>query len=225
VIALQRDQAGLQGSIGELTAVIAENRGRIAEIEIEILKLESAMREEATTTLRDMQIKENELRERAVSQHETLDRMDVRAPVAGIIYGMTVHALQSVVRPAEPIMFIVPQDSPLVISSRVQVTDVDSVRIGQDATLHFSAFDTRTTPLLFGTVSKVSADVVVDNQTGATFYQAEIRPKPGEMDKLNGLEVLPGMPVEAFIQTGERTALSYLLKPFTDYFNKAFREI
>lgn len=224
VLALQREQAGMQGNIGELTAAIAESRGRIAEIEIEVLKQGSAQREEASTTLRDMQFRENELRERSVSLHETLDRMDVRAPVAGIVYGLQVHALRSVVRAAEPVMYIVPQDTPWVISARIEVIHIDSVQIGQAATLNFAAFDSRTTPLLFGAVTKVSADIFTDENTGQTFYQAEIIPNDGEMEKLEGLEVLPGMPVEAFIQTGERTALSYLIRPFTDYFNRAFRE-
>ncbi len=224
VLALQREQAGLQGSIGELSAGIAESRGRIAEIEIEILKQGSALREEAATTLRDMQFRENELRQRAVGLQETLDRLDIRAPVSGIVYGMAVHAVRSVVRAAEPVLYIVPQNAPWVISSRIDPVMIDNVRIGQDATLTFAAFDSRTTPQLLGTVTKVSADAFTDERTGQSFYTAEILPKPGEIDKLKVLEVVPGMPVTAFIQTGERTALSYLLKPFTDYFNKAFRE-
>ncbi len=224
VLALQREQAGLQGSIGELIAGIAESRGRIAEIEIEVLKQGSALREEANTTLRDMQFRENELREKAVSLHETLDRMDLRAPVSGIVYGMTVHAVRSVVRGAEPVMYIVPQNTPWVIASKIEVIQIDSVHVGQDVMLTFAAFDSRTTPQLEGTITKVSADAFSDERTGQSFYTAEIMPKEGELVKLKDLAVVPGMPVTAFIQTGDRTALSYLLKPFTDYFSKAFRE-
>ncbi len=225
VLALQREQAGMQGSIGELTASIAESRGRIAEIEIEVLKQGSALREEAATTLRDMQTRENELRQRAVGLQETLDRLDLRAPVSGIVYELQVHAVRSVVRPAEPVLYIVPQDVPWVIASRIDPVMIDNVTVGQDATLTFAAFDSRTTPQLFGSVTKVSADSITDERTGQSYYSAEILPKPGELDKLGELQVLPGMPVTAFIQTGERTAFSYLLKPFIDYFNKAFREL
>ena len=224
VLALQREQAGMQGSIGELTAAIAESRGRIAEIEIEVLKQGSTVREEAGTTLRDMQTRENELRQRAVGLHETLDRLDLRAPVSGIVYEMKVHAVRSVVRPAEPVLYIVPQDVPWIITSRIDPVAIDNVTVGQDAMLTFAAFDSRTTPQLFGSVTKVSADSITDERTGQSYYSAEILPKPGELEKLGELQVLPGMPVTAFIQTGERTAFSYLLKPFLDYFNKAFRE-
>jgi HlyD family secretion protein len=224
VLGLQREQAAMQGSVGELTAAIAESRGRIAEIEIEILKQQSSLREEAAGTLRDMQFRENELRQRSVALNETLDRLDIRAPVSGVIYGMTVHAVRSVVRAAEPVLYIVPQDAPWVIASRVDPVQVDNIRVGQDASLTFAAFDQRTTPQLDGTVTKVSADALTDQRTGESYYAAEILPKPGELAKLGDLDVVPGMPVTAFIQTGERTALSYLVKPFTDYFNKAFRE-
>ncbi len=224
VLALQREQAGMQGSIGELTAGIAESRGRIAEIEIEVLKQASTLREEAATTLRDLQTRENELRQRAVGLHETLDRLDLRAPVSGIVYGLQVHAVRSVVRAAEPVLYIVPQDVPWIISSRIEPIMIDNVTVGQDATLTFAAFDSRTTPQLLGSVTKVSADSITDERTGQSYYSAEIVPKVGELTKLGTLQVLPGMPVTAFIQTGERTALSYLLRPFLDYFNKAFRE-
>ena len=224
VLALQREEARLFGQVGELKSAIAESRGRIAELEIEILKLTSRLREEAITTLRDLQYTEIELKERRISSLETLSRLDVRAPTSGLVYGRAVHALRSVVRPAEPIMYIVPQDSPMVISSRIETIHIDEVRIGQAATLRFSTFDQRTTPELDGTVTKVSADVFTDEVTGQVYYSAEILPNEGELVKLDGLELVPGMPVESFIKTTDRTPLAYLVKPLMDYFNKAFRE-
>ncbi len=224
VLSLQREEARLGGEVGGLTASIAESRGRIAEIEIDILKLTTDRREEAITTLRDLQFREIELREKRLSALETLSRLDVRAPVSGVVYGKQVHAIRAVVRPAEPIMEIVPQDTPLVIASRIASIHVDQVHVGQHATLHFSAFDQRTTPVLEGSVSKLSPDVFTDERTGQTYYSAEVVPLPGEVEKLGDLKLVPGMPVEAFIATAERTPLSYLLKPVRDYFNKAFRE-
>lgn len=224
VLSLQREQARLFGQVGELTAAVAESRGRIAETEIEILKLTSRLREDAITTLRDLQYNEIELKERRLSTLETLSRLEVRAPVSGIIYGSAVHTLRSVVRPADPLMYIVPQDSPLVISSRIETIHVDQVHVGQEATLRFSTFDARTTPEIFGTVTKVSADVFTDEVTGETYYQAELLPREGEVARLGDVELLPGMPVESFIKTSDRTPLAYLTKPLMDYFNRAFRE-
>ncbi|QPH55464.1 HlyD family type I secretion periplasmic adaptor subunit [Pontivivens ytuae] len=224
VLALQREAAQLRGQVGELTASVAENRGRISELEIEIIRLDTTKQEEAITTLRDLQFRENELRERRLSTIETLSRLEVRAPTSGIVYGKTVHALRSVVRPADPVMFIVPQDSPLVIASRIETINIDQVRIGQEAVLRFAAFDQRTTPEIYGVVTNVSADVLTDEATGQNYYEAEILPYDEEMEKLSGLELVPGMPVDAFIQTGERSPLTFLTKPLTDYFTKAFRE-
>lgn len=224
VRALQREAARMEGLIAELTATVAERRGRIAEIDIEILRLSSHLREEAITTLRDLQYREIELRETQTSLVETLQRMDVRAPTSGIIYGKQFHALRSVVRPAEVMLFIVPQDTPLVVATRIPAIHIDQVHVGQTASLHFSAFDTRTTPVIMGRITKVSPDVFVDENTGESYYSAEVIPNWEELVKLDGLEVLPGMPVEAFLKTTDRTPLEYLVKPIMDYFNKAFRE-
>lgn len=224
VTSLQREEARLLGSLGQLQASIAQNKGQIAEIDIEILRLTSNRREEAISTLRDLQYREIELRQTRASALETLSRLDIRAPMAGIIYGMEVHALRSVIRAAEPLLYIVPQDSPLVITSRIRAIDIDQVHVGQAAGLRFPTFDMRRTPEILGSVTKVSADVFIDEVTGLTYYTAEILPNPGEIEKLDGVELLPGMPVDAFIKTGDRSPLNYLLKPMADYFNKAFRE-
>jgi HlyD family secretion protein len=137
---------------------------------------------------------------------------------------MAVYALKSVVRPADPILYIVPSDSELVVDAQVDPIHIDSVRAGQEAVLNFSAFNTRTTPQLSGTVSKVSPDAFVDEATQRSYYRAEVLLKAGELPKLEGQELIAGMPVEVFIQTGERTPFNYLVKPITDYFNRAMRE-
>jgi HlyD family secretion protein len=224
VLALQREEARLLGLVGELTASTAEMEGRITEIEIEILKLGTARREEALSSMRDLEYREAELSEQRRSLLERLDRLVIRAPVSGIVYGLKVFALRSVVRPAEPLLFLVPQDRPLVIASQIETIHIDQVYVGQEVHLRFSAFDQRTTPEILGRVEKVSADAFYDEQTRRSFYRAEIVPIAGELDKLAGFEILPGMPVEAYFRTHDRTPLSYLVKPMTDYFNKAFRE-
>ena len=224
VLALQREAASLGGTLGELQSNLAQARAQISEIEIQILRLDADLSEQALTTLRDMQYRENELRERRLSMQETLSRLELRAPVAGTIYGRAVNSVRSVVRPADTVMFIVPSDEPLVISTRVEAIHIDQVHVGQEATLRFPAFDQRTTPEIFGAVTKVSPDVFKDEQTGISYYIAEIIPHDEELDKISELVLLPGMPVEAFIKTGDRTPLAYLVKPLADYFNKAFRE-
>ena len=223
VRSLMRETARIEGALGALNANIASSRAKIAEVEIEILSLSAKLREEAISTLRDLRYREIELRETQTSILETLQRLDVRAPSSGVIYGKQFHALRSVVRPAETILFIVPQNTPLIITTKIPAIHIDQVYVGQTASLHFSAFDLRSTPVIIGHVSKVSPDVFVDETTGASYYTAEIKPNSEELIKLDGLEVLPGMPVETFLKTTDRTPLEYLVKPLADYFNKAFR--
>ncbi len=224
VSALKREAASFGGRIGALNAEIAQSRGRLAEIEIERLKLATSLREEAIGALRELQPREIELRQKRLSLLEVLDRLTLRAPRGGVVYGLAVHTTRAVVQPAEPILYIIPQDEPLVIRTQIPTQHIDQIRLGQPATLRFSTFDQRTTPELFATVANVSPDVFVDDRTGASYYTAELRPNAGELEKLGALEILPGMPVEAFIKTDDRTPLNYLIKPLANYFNRAFRE-
>ena len=225
VLALQRQEANLLGRVGELTASAAQAAERQTEIEIQIPTLASTRREEAITRLRDLQYNELELSERSRTLRQRLDRLDLRAPVSGIVYGMQVFAEQSVIRGAEPVMFLVPQDRPLVIATKVQPTDIDQIHLGQDVTLRFSAFDQRRTPELMGTVTLVSADIFLDDATQVSYYQAEVQLNEGEAEKLpEDMVLIPGMPVEAFVRTADRSPMDYLLKPLADYFAKAFRE-
>ncbi len=225
VLALQREEARLSGQVGELTAQKAQAEGRMTEIDIEVIKLGTARREEAITRLRDLQFRELELAEQRRALLEQLNRLDIRAPVGGVVYGLEVFGPASVIRPADPVLYIVPQDRPLIIMARIETINVDQVFAGQDVVLRFSAFDQRTTPELMGRVSQVSADAFSDERTGMSFYRTQIILSEGEQEKLpEGTTLIPGMPVEAYIRTADRTPLAYLLKPFTDYFAKAFRE-
>jgi HlyD family secretion protein len=224
VLALQREEARMEGQVGALVASRAEAEGRITETDIEILRLASVHREEAATQLRDIGYRELELAERRRSLTEQVERLDIRAPVSGIVLGLTVTTPRSVIRAAEPVLYIIPQDRPLVIAAQVPTIHIDQVRVGQPVRLLFSAFSQSTTEELQGHVTVVSADVLTDERTQMSYYRAEIDLDPGEIDKLNGLVLVPGMPVEAFIRTDDRTPMAYLLKPFTDYFVRAFRE-
>lgn len=225
VLALQRTQAELSGNLGDLIAREAEAAGRITEIEIEIQSQYTKRQEEAITRLRDQQFRALELEERAKALIDRLERMDIRAPASGIVYGLTIFTPRSVICPAEPVMYLIPQDRPLIIAAQVSPINIDELFITQDVTLRFSALDQRQTPELFGKVVKVSADAFVDEATRATYYRAEIILNDGQIDRLPAnITLIPGMPVEAFIKTSDRSPLSYLVKPLTDYFVKAFRE-
>ncbi|WP_243611917.1 HlyD family type I secretion periplasmic adaptor subunit [Shimia aestuarii] len=225
VLSLQREEASLSGRVGELAATRAQALGRITEIEIEIIKLSTRRREEAITRLRDLQYRELELAEQRRALREQLARLDITAPVSGIVYGLRVFTPRSVIRAADPVLFIVPQDRPLVIAAQVPTIHVDKVFTGQEVILRFSALDQRNTPELFGAVTKVSADAFTDEQTGISYYRTEIVLQDGEIEKLpDNARLVPGMPAETYLRTGDHAPIAYLLKPLTDYFVKAFRE-
>lgn len=224
VLALQREQASLEGRIGELTAARAQAEGRETEFDLEILRLAAARREEASTLLRDIGSTELELAERRRALIERIARLDVRAPVGGTVLGLAVTTPRAVIRPADPILYIVPQDRPLVIAAQIPPLHVDEIHIGQSVRVVLPAFPSRTTPELEGTLALVSADALSDQATGQSFYRAEITLAPDQLSRLGDLALLPGMPVESYIRTGARTPMAYLLKPFTDYFRAAFRE-
>lgn len=224
VLELQREKARLEGEIGRLVAFRAETKGRISTLSIETLKLSDHRREQAISRLRDLRYSEIELVERKISLHQRLDRMVVRAPVDGIIYGSVVFAEKSVVRPAEPMMYVVPRDQRLQVSARIDPIHIDQVFAGQAVSLRFPTFDQRTTPEMPGQVARLSPDTVVDDATGEIYYEAILIPLAGVPGALPELVFRPGMPVEAFLKTRERTPMSYLIQPMTNYFNRAFRE-
>lgn len=224
VLALEREAANLAGQLGNLTAERAQSDGRITELELEELRLTSQRREEAESTLRDIGYRELELAERRRSLTEQISRLEMRAPVSGVVYAMTVTTPRSVIRAAEPVLYIVPQDRPLVIAARISPINIDEVRVGQPVSLRFPAFASRTAPQLFGQVSKISADALVDEASHASYYRAEVVLDEGELQKLGPVTLLPGMPAEVYIRTGDRSPFAYLTKPLADYFNRAWRE-
>lgn len=224
VLVLEREAAALAGRHGELLANRAQTAERMAEIALERLRLSAARREEAEAELRDYGYRELELAERRRSLMSQIDRLDLRAPVSGAVHAMTVTTPRSVIRPAEPVLFLVPQDKPLVVMAQIPPINIDEVSIGQPVTLRFSAFASRTTPELAGQVARLSADALIDETTRAPYYRAEVVLQEGEIAKLGTLTLVPGMPVEVFVRTGERSPLNYLIKPLADYFSRAFRE-
>ncbi|RJL02820.1 HlyD family type I secretion periplasmic adaptor subunit [Paracoccus aestuarii] len=224
VLALEREAARMDGELGSLQAGLASAAIRQTELEIQRLRLSAERREEAETQLRDLGYRELELAERRRSLTEQLDRLEIRAPVSGVIYNMQVTTPRSVIRPADALMYVIPQDRPLVIGARVATINIDEIQPGQPVALRFSAFSQRTTPEISGRLDRVSADALIDEATRMPYYRAEVSIPPEELEKLGALSLVPGMPVEVYIQTGNRSPMAYLMKPLTDYFVRAFRE-
>lgn len=225
VSALERDAAQIRGSMAEAQSSISENKARVAEMELAIINVSAQMREEAIKTLGETDAKVAELRERRNSILETLSRIDVKAPMEGRVFNLAVHAVRGVVRAAEPIMEIVPDQAKLVISVQVPPAQIDQVHEGQDAIIRFQTFDRRHTPDIRGKVKRVSADIITNERTGQSYFSATITLNPGEEKFLGSTaEIRPGMPVEAFIQTTMRTPFDYLVRPLTSYFGKSMLE-
>jgi HlyD family secretion protein len=223
VTALERDAARLEGERGALISTIAQTKGKITETELQILQIDQDLQTEIGKELAEIRGKVAELVERKVAADDQLKRIDIRAPQDGIVHQSTVHTIGGVITAGEAIMVIVPQTDELTVESKLNPQDIDQVRIGQQAVLRFSAFNQRTTPELNAEVSRVSGDLTTDQRTGASYYTVRIALPEAEIARLGGLRLIPGMPVEAFIQTGERTVLSYLTKPFTDQAARAFK--
>jgi HlyD family secretion protein len=224
VLDLERQIAALEGSVAELQASKAANEGRATEVELEILRLEAVRREEANAQLREIGPQILELAERRRALLERVARLEIRATVSGIVLGLQVTTPRAVLRAAEPVLYLIPQDRPLVIVAQISPLHVDEVHVGQEVSVTFAAFSSRTTPVLLGRLVSISADALVDQASKASYYRAEITLEPGEREKLGVQILLPGMPVQSMITTGARTPMAYLLKPFTDYFTLAFRE-
>jgi HlyD family secretion protein len=221
---LEREAARLEGENGQFVASIAQTKGKISETELQIIQIDQDMRAEVGKDIADIRGKMSELAEKKVAAEDQLKRVDIRAPQTGVVLQSTVHTVGGVIAQGEQIMLIVPESEILAVEARIQPQEIDQVHVGQTAALRFSAFNQRTTPELDGVVSLVSADVAQDQKTGAYYYTIRISVAAAEMARLEGLKLVAGMPVEAFIQTEDRYVISYLVKPLRDQITRAFRE-
>ncbi|RDJ07855.1 HlyD family type I secretion periplasmic adaptor subunit [Rhizobium grahamii] len=224
VYALQRDAADLTGELGSLIASSAEVKGKVAETELQIIQVGDDHRSEVSEQLRQAESDSNEYAERRVAIEDELDHVDVKAPQDGIVHQLAVHAPGAVVGPAEKIMQIVPDHDLLTPEVRLSPHDIDQVAVGKEVILRFSAFSSRTTPELRGRVASIAADLTTDAHSGQSYYTLRVAVPAVEWKRLGELSPVAGMPVEAFIETGDRTALAYLAKPLTDQLARAFRE-
>jgi HlyD family secretion protein len=222
--ALERDAARIQGEHGQLVAGVAQAKGKISETRLQIIQIDQDLRSEVAKELREIQGKVAELVEKRVAAQDQLSRIDVRSPQDGVVQQLSVHTIGGVVGPGEQMMRIVPRSDDLVVEAKIPPKEVDQITLGQKSILRFTAFNQRTTPEIEGRVSLIGADQITDEKTGTSYFKIQVTPMGAELGRLKNARLVPGMPVEAFVQTSSRTALSYLLKPMADQFAKAFRE-
>lgn len=223
VTALERDAARLEGEKASLGATVAQGRGRIAELELKIHQIDQDLSTEVGKELAEIRAKKSELTERRVSAEDQLKRIDLIAPQDGKVFQRSVHTVGGVIQAGEPVMLVVPEADSLIVEAKVAPHDIDQIHIGQHAVLRFAAFNQRTTPELNGEVMHIGADVAQDDKASEPYYSVRIRVSDGELARLEGLQLIAGMPVEAFIQTTPRTVASFLVKPLSDQITRAFR--
>jgi HlyD family secretion protein len=225
---LQREAARIDGERGQLVSSIAETKSKIGEAQLQIVKVDQDFRTEVVKDLGEAQAKEGELVEHGIAARDQLDRIEMRAPTAGVIHQLSVHTVGGVIRAGDTVMEIVPDSDDLEVEAHVQPKDIDHVRKGQEAFVRFSAFNQRTTPQVSGEVIFVSADTTQERNAPASansaFYTVRINLSEEERRRLGDVKLIPGMQAEVFMQTGKRTMLSYLFRPITDQLGRAFTE-
>ena len=221
---LERDAARLDGDRAQFVAQKAQAKGKITEIELQIIQIDKDLSSEVSKEMREINDKIGEFVERKVTAEDQLRRIDIRAPQDGMVLQSTVHTVGGVITAGDAVMLIVPDSDNLSVEAKVNPQDIDQLRIGQKTLLRLSAFNQRTTPELNGTISRISPDTTIDQRTGQSYYTVRVSLPPEEVARLGDVRLMPGMPVEAFVQTGERTMISYLAKPFSDQLMRAFRE-
>lgn len=221
---LERQREALVGEIAQLEAQVNQLQNGLAETRIKILQIQREFTQSVLTEMRDIELLINETAQEYYATSDQLTRIDLKAPIAGIIHDLKVFTIGGVVGAGEPVMQIIPQDDRFEVEARLGPQFIDSIFAGQPVKLRFSAFSQSTTPELMGKVIARSANVVIDSNTGAPFYKIIIRVSPDQLALLKGQKLVPGMPVEAYITTQDRSPLNYLLKPLLDSFQRAFKE-
>ncbi len=221
---LERDAVQLRGDVAQIAATVAEAKGKISEIQLQIIQIGQDARSQAGNELTDVQNRLSDLKQRKVAADQDYKRIVIRAPQSGVVDRLAIHTIGGVIAPGEAILYIVPDKDRLHVEAKIRTSDIDEVTKGQAASLRFSAFNMRTTPEIKGLVSDVSADAHTEERTGASYYVATIDIPDGELKRLHGLLLVPGMPVESFIQTRPRSMLSYVTKPLANQFRRSFRE-
>lgn len=221
---LQGGRAEMAGRLAALEADIARTSNARRDAELQTLQGERTFHEEVVTALREASRQADELILDIITRNAQLDRIDIRAPMDGVVHEMQVTTLGGVVEPGEVIVQIIPQDQGLDFEMRVDPRDIDQVYVGQPAEALIASFDANAVPKLNGSVAQISPNAIEDPQSGQSFYRISLTVPASELALLGDLAVVPGMPVEGYLATGDRSVMSYLLSPITKQFRRAFRE-
>jgi len=224
LLVFDRNFADFGGQIAEHDSEIGRLRNSISEVEISKLQVERNFREKVITELDEIDAKIDELTQQIDATDQQLKRTVIRSPVDGMVHELSLFTIGGVIQPGQAIMQIVPQSSGLDLEVNIETQYFDQLALGQKAVIRLPAFHQRTTPELFGKVVRLSPTSVVDEKNGFSFYRVGIAVSHQELLQLGSLVLVPGMPVEAVIPTGDRTVLEYLVKPLTDSIAHAFRE-
>ena len=224
LLALQRQAADLSGQRGQLVQKIAETNLSSGENQMQALNLKNQQLSDVVKDLRDVQTKQFDLLDRIRGARDVMDRLTIRAPMAGKIVNLAVHNNGAVVRPGDTILELVPQNDALEVEAHVRPEDAESVRIGMTARVNLSAYEQRRLPLISGTVNSVSADRLVDQRTGQAYFNVEIAVDRAALKDYPNVQLIPGLPVTVALNTGSRTALDYFVEPITDVFRGGMRE-
>ncbi|MGC4392362.1 HlyD family type I secretion periplasmic adaptor subunit [Agrobacterium sp. M50-1] len=219
---LKRQLSNLEGQQGQYIAARAQTVGKLSELDLQLLQLDEDRKSEVTKDLTSIEATVAEYEERLAATRDQLDRLDIRSPIAGRIYQLSVHNINGVIQPGEVLMLVVPERDELAIEANITPRDIDQIYVGQPVTVRFTAFNQSTTPDLSAQVAVVAPDLQTDSRTGASYYALRIKPDKAGMAHLPGGKLYPGMPAEVFIQTSERSVLSYFVKPFQDRLRKTF---
>ena len=220
---MKRQAAQFEGQLGQLVSAEGLVGAQIAEASLQILQIDSDMRSSDAHDLTDGETKLNDLTQRAIAARDELSNLQIRAPQDGTVYQLAVQAVGSAIQPGETLMMIVPSNDLLDVDARIDPNNIDRLNVGSEARLRFVALGARTTPEFPTTIDTISPDVIVDDRTGASYYVARMRVPPAAVAAI-GRSLVPGMPVEVIVGTGQRTALSYLVKPLADQITYMFRE-
>lgn len=222
---LDKELANAQGELGRIVASLAESHAVAAERALQIEQIEDEYLTSALSELQEARRVIAEAGQRRIADRDRLTRTEIRAPQTGVIHESVLHTVGGVAAAGETLMLVVPSDEPLMVNVRIEPVDIDKVAVGQEAVLRFSGLNPRTTPELFATVARVAPDATKDPATGQQYYDARITIPDAELARLpEGVVLIPGMPVESFVQTGDRTVLSYILHPVEEQLNRALKE-
>ncbi len=225
IATLRLQLASAEGEKGRLMAEIAQTRATIAEKQLQIEQITTDFTQRALDELQRTRQLLTEATQQKVAGEDKLAKTVIRSPQTGIVHESIVHTVGGVVGSGQTLMMIVPQSDDLMVGIHIDPMDIDQIQVGQKVHLRFSSLDQRKTPEAWGAIEKVSPDLVVNQQTGRGYYTANVRIESEERAKLpKGIKLLPGMPVEAFVTTGERSVLDYLIHPFVAELQLAFRE-